>query len=135
MALPKDVDWRILSHCDGQAVRKVEYGDRDAMTVLRMRPLGSFLTQCDKNRKLSQCYQICLKSYRNLTGFYEIQHDTFGGYCLIYTGKEKIMAKTVLPRSPVGFLVPVPDDITDLSYSEEIGSRYFFFVVGAYEIC
>ena len=52
MALPKDVDWRILSHCDGQAVRKeVEYGDRDAMTFLRLRPLGSFLTQCDKNRQ------------------------------------------------------------------------------------
>ena len=130
MALPKDVDWRILSHCDGQAVRKeVEYGDRDAMTVLRLRPLESFLTECDKNQKLSKCYQICLKSYRNLTGFYEKQHDTFGGYCLIYTGKEKIMAKTVLPRSPVGFLVPVLDDITDLSVIQKKSSPGISFLM------
>ena len=102
MALPKGVDWRILSHCDGQAVRKeVEYGDRDAMTVLRLRPLESFLTECDKNQKLSKCYQICLKSYRNLTGFYEIQHDTFEAIVLFTLEKRKLWPRLYCHAHPL----------------------------------
>ena len=39
MMLPKDLDWRMLSHSDGQVVRSnVEYGGREAMTVFRCLP-------------------------------------------------------------------------------------------------
>ena len=39
------------------------------------------------------------------------------------------MATTVLPRSPVGFLVPVPDDITDLSVIQKISSPGISFLM------
>ena len=57
MMLPKDLDWRMLSHSDGQVVRSnVEYGGREAMTVLRLRPIDAFLKQCQRDRSLADCY-------------------------------------------------------------------------------
>ena len=114
--LPKDVDWRALSHCDGQAVRAViEYGGRDAMTVLRLKPNGAFLKQCEKDQLLSTCFAICLVSYKSLSGVYGIRHDDFGGYRMIYVGQVRIRARDLFPSSPLGFLTAIPDNITDLS--------------------
>ena len=58
-----DVTLRALSHHDGQAVRAViEYGGRDAMTVLSLKPNDAFLKQCEKDQLLSTCFAICLES-------------------------------------------------------------------------
>ena len=114
--LPKDVDRRVLSHCDGQAVRAViEYGNREAMTVLRLKPNGAFLSQCEKDQLLSKCFAICLESYKSLNGIYDIRHDDYGGYRMFYVGQVKIRARDLFPSSPLGFLTAIPENITDLS--------------------
>ena len=41
--LPGEVDWKILSHCDGQVVAdRVEYDGRPAMTVLPLKSMRLF---------------------------------------------------------------------------------------------
>ena len=44
MSIDKEVDWMLLSHCSGQEVRQlIEYHNRNAMTVLRLRPRDAFM--------------------------------------------------------------------------------------------
>ena len=88
MSIDKEVDWMLLSHCDGQAVRQlIEYDNREAMTVLRLRPRDAFMRDCQKNAIASRCFEVCLGSYRSLSGKYAIQHDAYGGYGLVYVGQ------------------------------------------------
>ena len=111
--LPKDLDWKMLSHTDGQAVRAVvEYRNREAMTVLRLKPIDTFLKQCGREQSLAECYELCLASYKDLRGLYQIKHDAFGGYCLVYVGKDRI-----------------PDNITDLSVIQKMSSPGVSFLM------
>ena len=88
MFIDKEVDWRILSHCDGQAVRQlIEYGNREAKVVLRLRPIDAFKRDCQKNPVVSRCFEVCLKNYKNIAGNYAIQHDEYDGYRLMYIGQ------------------------------------------------
>ena len=128
--MPKDLDWKILSHTDGQGVRAVvEYGNREAMTVLRLKPIDTFLKQCGREHSLAECYELCLTSYENLHGLYQFKHDAFGGYCLVYVGKDRIRARDLFPSSPVGFLAAIPDNITDLSVIQKMFSPGVSFLM------
>ena len=130
MMLPKDLDWRMLSHSDGQVVRSnVEYGGREAMTVLRLRPIDAFLKQCQRDKSLADCYEVCLAVYEDLHGLYEIKHDAFGGYCLFYVGEDRIRPGDLFPSSPVGFLATIPDNITELSVIQKISSPGVSFLM------
>ena len=103
----------MLSHTDGQAVRAVvEYRNREAMTVLRLKPIDTFLKQCGREQSLAECYELCLASYKDLRGLYQIKHDAFGGYCLVYVGKDRI-----------------PDNITDLSVIQKMSSPGVSFLM------
>ena len=56
---------------------------------------------------------------------FDIVHDQYGGYRLVYNGSDEVNAGTVFRRSPVGFVKPIPDGVYDLSIirSERTGSN------------
>ena len=114
--LSKKITWDILAQCDGHAVQKlVEYGSRPAETICRLMSDRIFKQRCDKDEVWKKCFDLLCDSYRQLSPTFEICHDSYGGYKLVYTGIASVPSKHVFPISPVGFIVPIPEGISDLS--------------------
>ena len=114
--LPKGTDWKILAQCDGQAVRLlVEYGTRSAETIVRLKPIEQFNKLCDTSLVMKKCFELCLKSYEDLRGYFEVRHDQYDGYRLLYVGVGSIPAFTVFKSTVKGYLVDIPEGISDLS--------------------
>ena len=60
-------------------------------------------------------YEVMCKAYESLSPDFVVENDNYGGYCLVYHGKELLKTKTVLRGKPLGFVRPVPDGITEWS--------------------
>ena len=127
--LPKNVDWSILAQCDYFAVENlIQTSDRPARQTVRIQPMRKSLFQ----RKLSldikwkNTFEAISTAYINLSPMFQIKHDSFGGYRMVYCGSKTIYPTTVFKRSPIGFVTAVPDGVvTDLSVmsSERTGEQ------------
>ena len=117
--LPKNTDWSILAHCDFFAVANlVQTNDRPAMQTFSNQPMrhSSFQRKIERESTWRDTFEVFCKAYKNLSPDFEIKHDSFGGYRLVYTGRQTVSPGTVFKRNPVGFVTVVPDDVvTDLS--------------------
>ena len=114
--LTKNCDWRCLAQCDGQVVRElVQLDDLKAETVTRLWRHAMFEKKCQEDIAYQDCYSLCSKAYKDLDSLFNIVPDNYGGYKLTYVGMDDVPPDTVFKTCPVGFLAPVPDNITDLS--------------------
>ena len=115
--LPKKVEWSVLAQCDLFAVQRlVETPDRPAMKTIEPMLETIFERKLKKEAKWKNTYDAITRSYKELSPNFEIQHDRFGGYRLIYKGKTILRTPAVMRRNPVGFVAAIPDGVvTDLS--------------------
>ena len=124
--IPKEVDWVTLSHCDAYAVKEhVESSNRIASSVIKPMRERVFYQKLKQNPSWKKTYDALCASYSDLEGNFSIVHDRFGGYRMLYTGKEIVNPPHVFRRTPVGFLKSIPDGVTDLSVmrSERTGGH------------
>ena len=124
--LPRKIDWPVLAQCDLYAVKRhVETEFRKAEEIVR--PLSERIFEQriknDSNWKLT--YKAVCNAYISLFPDFAIEHDTYGGYKLMYRGTESLKANTVLRGKPIGFVKPVPDGVADWSVmrSERTGEQ------------
>ena len=85
-----------------------------------------FERKLKKEAKWKSNYDVITMSYRELSPNFEIQHDRFGGYWLIYKKKTVLRPTAVLRRNPVCFVAAIPDGVvTDPSVmsSERTGEQ------------
>ena len=68
-----------------------------------------------ENEIWASCYHTLKNYYQKIEEEFEINHDEFGGYRIVYVGQERLASKVVLKNGPTGFLRPIPDHITNLS--------------------
>ena len=114
--LPKKCDWKCLAQCDGQVVRElVQLDDLKAETVTRLWRHAMFEKKCQEDIPYQDCYSLCSKAYKDLDSLFNVVPDNYGGYKLTYLGMDDVPLDTVIKTCPVGFLAPVPDNITELS--------------------
>ena len=110
--LPKNVDWATPAHCDYFAVCKfVETYDRPAMTTIKPMREGIFEGKLAREPKWAETFEVISNSYKKLQESFEIRHNSFGGYRLMYQGKSAIWPPTVLKRKPIGFVAPLPSGV------------------------
>ena len=130
--MDRKVDWKTLAHCDGQAVKlAVEYGGLKAERVLILQSRRIFDKTCQENEVWRNCYELCCKAYRDLEGSFKIVHDRYGGYKLIYCGKDKVTAGTLFKKTPIGFITPVPEDFScSLSVMEKSSNGKLNLMLG-----
>ena len=123
----KKLDWAILAQCDYYAVQKyVETSNRPAMKVLEPLRKVQFERNLINGNKWQEAYTLVCNAYQALKPNFEINHDQFGGYRLIYKGQNALKPQTVLKPTPVGFVKAVPDGaVTNLSVmtSERTGEQ------------
>ena len=109
------------------AVEKfVQTSDRLAMRIVEPLSEANFLKKLKRDKKWKETFEIVCNAYKSLQPDFAITHDIFGGYHLIYTGKNVIKASCVLRRNPVGFIREVPEGVaTNLSLmsSERTGKQ------------
>ena len=87
---------------------------------------ANFLKKLKRDKKWKETFEIVCNAYKSLHPDFAIKHDNFGGYRLIYTGKNVIKASSVLRRNPIGFIREVPEGVaTNLSLmsSERTGKQ------------
>ena len=114
--LHPDIDWTILGQCDGQIVRQtIEYGCRPAQVTNRLQRERVFQKTIAEEKLFDECYKFMLNLYGSIEGEFSIKHDNFGGYKLLYCGKNTIPSRTVISNGPKGVLRPIPHHATDLS--------------------
>ena len=131
MKLLREVTWQILSHCDGWAVKKlIEKEERPAATVLRLCSERIFEKNVKEISLWKTCYQICRDAYLSMKPEFEIRTDKFGGYCLVYVCHVVRSKGYIFKNSPVGFLKPIPPDITDLSVITRSSSGQEMLLLG-----
>ena len=125
--IPKKCSWSILAQCDLFAVQSlVESAERLAMKTLAPMKESIFQRTLSKEKIWRETYEAVCSSYQNLSPSFSIEYDNFGGYRLVYTGKETVKPPFVFKRSPVGFIRSVPDGVsTNLSVmsSERTGEQ------------
>ena len=125
--LPKDIGWSMLAQCDYFAVEElVQTPDRLAMRTVEPLRESTFRKRISQEQKWKATYEAVCKAYENLAPNFSIRHDDFGGYKLVYSGKNVILPPIVLKRNPVGFVKEVPDGaVTNLSIltSERTGKE------------
>ena len=124
----KDVDWSIMAQCDFYAVEKfVQTSDRPAMQTVAPMKEGIFQRKLFREEKWKNTYETICSAYESLQPQFRIEHDSFGGYRLLYTGKNSIQTSTVLKKNPIGFVKEVPEGVvTNLSVmsSERTGKQF-----------
>ena len=125
--IPKKFSWSILAQCDLFAVQSlVESAERPAMKTLAPMKESIFQRKLSKEKVWRETYEAFCSSYQNLSPSFSIEYDNFGGYRLVYTGKETVKPPFVFKRNPVGFIRSVPDGVsTNLSVmsSERTGEQ------------
>ena len=97
-------------------------------------PWGPFLPNATKTKS----FRSAIKFAWRVIGILQVSikyNMTLLEAIVLFTLEKKKLWPRLYPRSPVGFLVPVPDDITDLSVIQKKFSPGVFFDAGAYEIC
>ena len=125
--IPKKIEWSILAQCDFFAVQRiVETPNRPAMKALEPMQESIFEKKLKKDLKWKQTYEAVSLSYKSLPPDFQICHDNFGGYRLIYSGTKVLYPSSVLRRNPIGFVSPIPEGVvTNLSVmsSERTGQQ------------
>ena len=114
----------MLAQCDGQIVRQlVQYGDREAETVVRLKSAKYFRDTLFRDTLLKNVHETLLAAYLNCGGDLEFRHDSFSGYGMFYKGSNILSRGTLLRKYPYGFTCEIPSGVTDLSvlYSEKTG--------------
>ena len=123
----KKIEWSVLAQCDFFAVQKyVQTSDREAMKVVEPIQKLNFESKLQKNSLWKDAYALVCSAYEELTPQFSITHDNYGGYRLVYTGKEVIKTQTVIKRVPCGIVKAVPEGaVTELSImsSERTGEQ------------
>ena len=100
--LPKNVNWSFLAQCDFLAVEKmVQTADRPATKTIE--PLREFIFQrkLQYNKLWKETFDNVCRAYASLGPNFQITHDDFGGYRLLYSGKHPVNPPSVLRRNPV----------------------------------
>ena len=129
--MEKNLRWSIFVQCDGQAVRQlVEYGNREPQAVVRLKSKAQFRQLCQNDKTIERCYQRFVSAYEKLDSEFEILHDQFGGYRLVYVGTSPLKAKIVLKTSPVGYLCLFEKIISDLSVVSKVSTGEEFLMLG-----
>ena len=125
--IPKKIEWSIFAQCDYFAVQRiVETPNRPAMKALEPMQESIFEKKLKKGLKWKQTYGAVSLSYKSLPPDFQICHDNFGGYRLIYSGTKVLYPSSVLRRNPIGFVSPIPEGVvTNLSVmsSERTGQQ------------
>ena len=125
--IPRNVDWSVLAQCDYFAVENlVQTAERPAMRTINPISESIFQIKLSREGKWRETYDAVCSAYRNLGPSFQIDHDNFGGYRLLYKGKQVIHPPSVFKRNPVGFVASVPDGVaTNLSVmsSERTGNQ------------
>lgn len=122
--LPKNCDWRCSAQCDNQVVRElVPLDDLKSETVTRLWRHAMFEKKCQEDNAYRHCYSLCSKAYKDLDSLFNIVLDNYGGYKLTYVGMDDAPPDRVFKTCPVGFLTPVPDNITGLSVIKKTGQN------------
>ena len=123
----RKLDWSILAQCDGFAVQRlIETAERPAMKAVTPMRESSFERKLKNEIKWRDMFETVSNAYKNLSPNFEIVHDQFGGYRLIYRGSNVLKPSSILRQNPVGFVAVVPDGaVTDLSImsSERTGEQ------------
>ena len=104
----------------------VQTPDRLAMRTVEPLRESIFRKRISQDQKWKATYEAVCNAYENLAPNFSIRHDDFGGYKLVYSGKNVILPPIVLKRNPVGFVKEVPDGaVTNLSVmtSERTGKQ------------
>ena len=104
----------------------VESAERPDMKTLAPMKESIFQRKLSKEKIWRETYEAVCSSYQNLSPSFSIEYDNFGGYRLVYTGKETVKPPFVFKRNPVGFIRSVPDGVsTNLSVmsSERTGEQ------------
>ena len=120
-----DVDWIILSHCDGHVVKElVEYNNRPAETAVnRIKSTRRYENLLKNNPIWRNCHNFLKKSYESISDRFKIVHDNYGGYRMLYCGNNALPSKTVLTDGPKGYLARIKDDATNLSVIQKSSDR------------
>ena len=125
--LPKKVDWFTLAQCDYFAVESlVQTLERPAMTTVTPLRESIFRRKLTCDAKWKETFEIVCRSYNNLAPSFLITYDNFGGYRLLYQGKDTLHPPNLFKRNPVGFVVPFKEgETTNLSVmsSERTGQQ------------
>ena len=127
--LSKKADGFILVNCGFYAVeRNVQPEERPAMrTIATPMRESIFERNIAQERLWKETFDILCDSYNHLSPNFSIVHDDFGGYKLVYKGKNPVFPPSVLKKIPVGFVRQVPAGaVTDLSVmSSELTGQQF----------
>ena len=125
--VPKNTDWSILAHCDFFAVERfVQSVDRPAMRTIEPINEGVFERKLRTDSHWREVFDVISRAYAKLKPDFKIQFANFGGYCLVYKGKNTFFPPFVFKRSPVGFVSSVKrGNFTNLSVmsSERTGEQ------------
>ena len=114
--LQKDVDWSILAQCDFYAVQKIiQTPDRIAMRTIEPMREVTFERKL-KQQKWKKAYEIVCAAHQKLHPTFSIAHNNYGGYRLLYNGKDTVRPPAVFRRKTLGFVREVPEGVaTNLS--------------------
>ena len=125
--IPKICNLSILAQCDLFAVPNfVESAERTAMKTIEPMKESIFQRKLNKEKIWRETYEAVFSSYQYLSPNFSIEYDNFGGYRLVYKGKETVKPLFVSKRNPVGFIRSVPDGIFDnlsIMSSERTGEQ------------
>ena len=105
----------------------VQTADRPAMRTIEPLRESIFQGKLQNNQLWKETFDTVCRAYTSLGPNFQITHDDFGGYRLMYSGKHPVNPPSVLRRNPVGFISVVPEGVvTDLSImsSERRGEQY-----------
>ena len=125
--LSRKTDWSVLAQCDFYAVQNlVQTNDRIAMKILNPLKEPIFNRKIDSCSVWKEAYRSFCSAYENLKPTFSIRHDNYGGYKLVYTGKDSVTPPHVFKKNPIGIVTAIPKGaVTNLSVmtSERTGQE------------
>ena len=111
--LSKSTNWNILAQCDFFAVQNlVQTFDRPAMQTVEPMRESIFHRKVTKDQTWKETYSVIRSAYQNLSPTFQIKHDSYGGYRLVYKGNCVVNPPEIFRRNPVGFVSEIPDGAT-----------------------
>ena len=115
--LSRKTDWSVLAQCDFYAVQNlVQTNDRIAMKFLNPLKEPTFYRKIDSCSVWKEAYRSFCSAYENLKPTFSIRHDNYGGYKLVYTGKDSVTPPHVFKKNPIGIVTAIPKGaVTNLS--------------------
>ena len=123
----RKTDWSVLAQCNFYAVQNlVQTNDRIPMKILNPLKEPIFYRKIDSCSVWKEAYRSFCSAYENLKPTFSIRHDNYGGYKLVYTGKDSVTPPHVFKKNPIGIVTAIPKGaVTDLSVmtSERTGQE------------